>query len=303
MKNQPKLPEQDRVVDPASGCSRPHCHGSNSCESDGTMITKRSNHIPRLMKIERMNSQVGLRRSFCEKSDSGRIMLQVSMIHAAHHHCPNTRFQKYSCSNLLPLIPRDPELGQVGEADDHRREQAELRRRVEVVDRDVVLELEVLPDRDDDREHHPDAGEDRAGDEVGREDRRVPARRERHREVERHDRVHREHQRRANAARNRYVAREVAPLAIRVPPAERQHREDRACAPGSSRGRAAPRCRESARRRGTSLETVRYVRIANTSHTSGLLKFGQMSRQFGYGISQKNFHGRPRWRSGRVRPS
>ena len=33
--------------------------------------------------------------------------------------------------------------------------------------------------------------------------------------------------------------------------------------------------------------------IANTSHTSGLLKFGQMSRQFGYGISQKNFHGRP----------
>src|SRR5690349_10066957 len=40
-------------------------------------------------------------------------------------------------------------------------------------------------------------------------------------------------------------------------------------------------------------ETVRYVEIANTSHTSGLLKFGQMSRQFGYGISQKNFHGRP----------
>ncbi len=33
--------------------------------------------------------------------------------------------------------------------------------------------------------------------------------------------------------------------------------------------------------------------MANTSHTSGLLKFGQMSRQFGYGISQKNFHGLP----------
>src|SRR4029450_9842964 len=41
------------------------------------------------------------------------------------------------------------------------------------------------------------------------------------------------------------------------------------------------------------LETVRYVEIAKTSQTSGLLKFGQMSRQFGYGISQKNFHGRP----------
>src|SRR5690349_16936051 len=32
------------------------------------------------------------------------------------------------------------------------------------------------------------------------------------------------------------------------------------------------------------LEIVRYVRIANTSHTSGLFGFGQMSRQFGYGI-------------------
>src|SRR5262245_36786210 len=38
------------------------------------------------------------------------------------------------------------------------------------------------------------------------------------------------------------------------------------------------------------LETVKYVRIAKTSHTSGLLNCGQMSRQFGYGISQKNFH-------------
>ncbi len=35
---------------------------------------------------EKMNSQVGLRRRLCEKSDSGRIMLHVSMIHAAHHH-------------------------------------------------------------------------------------------------------------------------------------------------------------------------------------------------------------------------
>jgi hypothetical protein len=46
------------------------------------------------------------------------------------------------------------------------------------------------------------------------------------------------------------------------------------------------------------VETVRYVRIAKTSHTSGLLKFGQMSRQCGYGISQKNFHGRPMWMIG-----
>src|SRR4029078_5870244 len=47
------------------------------------------------------------------------------------------------------------------------------------------------------------------------------------------------------------------------------------------------------------LEIVRYVRIANTSQTSGLLGFGQMSRQFGYGIRKKNFHGRPRCRIGK----
>src|SRR5215216_3292728 len=60
--------------------------------------------MPRLMNSDRMNSHVVLRRSFCEKSESGRTMLQISMIHAAHAHCPNTRFQKYSCSTLLPDI-------------------------------------------------------------------------------------------------------------------------------------------------------------------------------------------------------
>ena len=39
--------------------------------------------------------------------------------------------------------------------------------------------------------------------------------------------------------------------------------------------------------------------IAKTSQTSGDLKFDQMSRQFGYGISQKNFHGRPMWMIGK----
>src|SRR5215211_6287447 len=45
-------------------------------------------------------------------------------------------------------------------------------------------------------------------------------------------------------------------------------------------------------------ETVRYVRIAKTSQISGLLNCGQMYRQFGYGMSQKNFQGRPRCRIG-----
>jgi hypothetical protein len=46
------------------------------------------------------------------------------------------------------------------------------------------------------------------------------------------------------------------------------------------------------------VEIVRYVVMAKTSHTSGDLKFGQIRRQFGYGISQKNFHGRPMWMIG-----
>src|SRR5687767_4228204 len=66
------------------------------------MITNRSNHMPRLMKMLRMNNQPGFRRSFCENSDSGKIMLQVNMIHAAHHHCPKTRLMKYFCSNAFP---------------------------------------------------------------------------------------------------------------------------------------------------------------------------------------------------------
>src|SRR5215207_4820922 len=47
------------------------------------------------------------------------------------------------------------------------------------------------------------------------------------------------------------------------------------------------------------VEIVRYVEIAKTSHTRGLLNCGQMRRQFGYGISQKNFHGRPMWMIGK----
>src|SRR5687767_10272098 len=102
IENQPKLPAR---IDQSTqvGAYVVHCHGSYSCESDGTTITKRSNHIPRLMNRLRMNSQVVFRRRRCENSVSGRIMLQVSMIHAAHHHWPNTRFMKYSCSTLLPL--------------------------------------------------------------------------------------------------------------------------------------------------------------------------------------------------------
>ena len=51
MKNQPNEPTRiDMSIQ--LGWYVPHCHGSNSCESEGMTITKRSNHIPMLMKIE-----------------------------------------------------------------------------------------------------------------------------------------------------------------------------------------------------------------------------------------------------------
>ena len=42
--------------------------------------------------------------------------------------------------------------------------------------------------------------------------------------------------------------------------------------------------------------------IAKKSHTSGERKFGQISRWLGYGTSQKNSHGRPRWMIGNIAP-
>src|SRR5690606_13060200 len=101
MKNQPNEPAMN-AMSTHDGVYVVHCQGSNSCDSDGITITKRSNHIPMLMKIERMNSHIGFRRRFCEKSESGRIMLHVSNVHSAHHHWPNVRFQKYSCSAGTP---------------------------------------------------------------------------------------------------------------------------------------------------------------------------------------------------------
>src|SRR5690242_7131814 len=77
IENHPKLPNrmaQSMYV----GAYRVHCHGSNSCESDGSKITKRSNHMPRLMNRDSVNSHVVLRRSFCQNRDSGRMELQVS---------------------------------------------------------------------------------------------------------------------------------------------------------------------------------------------------------------------------------
>ena len=42
--------------------------------------------------------------------------------------------------------------------------------------------------------------------------------------------------------------------------------------------------------------------MAKKSQTSGERKFGQISRALGYGTSQKNSHGRPRWMIGNIAP-
>src|SRR6476660_9418983 len=42
--------------------------------------------------------------------------------------------------------------------------------------------------------------------------------------------------------------------------------------------------------------------MAKKSQTSGERKFGQISRLLGYGTSQKNTHGRPRWMIGNIAP-
>src|SRR6516165_6276938 len=47
---------------------------------------------------------------------------------------------------------------------------------------------------------------------------------------------------------------------------------------------------------------VRYVEIAKKSQARGERRFGQICRSLGYGISQKNSHGRPRWMIGNMAP-
>src|SRR2546427_762837 len=47
---------------------------------------------------------------------------------------------------------------------------------------------------------------------------------------------------------------------------------------------------------------LKYVLIEKKSQTSGDRKFGKFCRFDGYGISQKNSHGRPRWMIGNSAP-
>ena len=93
-------------------------------------------------------------------------------------------------------VPRHEDLHAVAVGHDQAGSQHHLRHIVQVAQRDQVLQVIELADRNRQRDHHGEARVDGAGNEVRREDRRMPARKCRHREVEADDRVYREHQRR-----------------------------------------------------------------------------------------------------------
>src|SRR5690606_21126054 len=50
-----------------------------------------------------------------------------------------------------------------------------------------------------------------------------------------------------------------------------------------------------------SSETVKYVETANTSHSSGLRKFGHICIWLGIGSAQYSSHGRPVWNVGNIK--
>ena len=65
--------------------------GSKSCDSDVTMMTKRSSHIPMLTKIEMTNRAARFVRTRLKKSSSGTTTLHVSMPQEKRRYSPNIR--------------------------------------------------------------------------------------------------------------------------------------------------------------------------------------------------------------------
>src|SRR5436309_7836820 len=102
MKNQPKLP----AMMPQSaqvGLYVALANRSNgSPASDTTMITKRSNHIPTLTKMDMTNSAVMSVRIFLTHSSCGRNALQMIIVHVAHQHGPKARYQNAARPRAVP---------------------------------------------------------------------------------------------------------------------------------------------------------------------------------------------------------
>ena len=140
------------------------------------MITKRSNHMPMLMRIDSDEQDRDARARLLEPED-------LRDEHVAGDHRPvgpgvgaEGAVDERELLVRVAAVPGDEELHRVGVADHRPGHEHDLRHVVEVAEGDDVLEAERLAADHHQRQHHGEAGEDRAGDEVGREDRRVPAR-------------------------------------------------------------------------------------------------------------------------------
>ncbi len=66
------------------------------------MITKRSNHIPMLTKMEMKNVANKLVRSLCDQNNCGVITLQVIILQYAHQYGPVARLMNAYCSYSTP---------------------------------------------------------------------------------------------------------------------------------------------------------------------------------------------------------
>ena len=102
VKNSPKLPMKTSTSKTV-GLKLPQFAGRKSRVRVVTMITKRSNHIPMLTKIEMMKRASGLRRILRNQKNCGEITLQETMIQYAQLIGPRARLINTNCSKGLPL--------------------------------------------------------------------------------------------------------------------------------------------------------------------------------------------------------
>src|ERR1044071_1548240 len=66
------------------------------------MMTKRSNHMPMLMKIEITSSAAGDERTRRDHSTCGTATLQTTIVQNAHAYGPKARLMNTNCSSGLP---------------------------------------------------------------------------------------------------------------------------------------------------------------------------------------------------------
>src|SRR6201987_5967515 len=76
--------------------------GKNVRHNVGTIITKRSNHIPMFTTIDKINVATKLVRIFLNQNNCGDTTLQVIIAQYAQAYGPVARFKNAYCSNSTP---------------------------------------------------------------------------------------------------------------------------------------------------------------------------------------------------------